>query len=74
MLPTLPFVVNHVHRYIPPELPQTSESAGPRPSLGHPDILELGSEEDIAAEITKLENEQQVVLSTLKEKFDAVRL
>lgn len=54
-------------------MPQITESVGFRPlSQLQPDVLELDSEEDLASEITRLENEQQAVLSTLKERFDPV--
>lgn len=54
-------------------MPQITESVGLRPlSQLQPGVLELDSEEDLASEITRLESEQQVVLSTLKERFDPV--
>lgn len=60
-------------RYIPPEVPQIVESVGSLPlSQLRPDMLELDCEEDITSEIKRLETEQQVVLSTLKQRFDAV--
>ena len=60
-------------RYIPPEVPQIVESVGSLPlSQLRPDMLELDCEEEITSEIKRLETEQQVVLSTLKQRFDAV--
>ena len=53
-------------------MPQITESVGLPPLSQLRSDMELDTEEDIASEITRLENEQRVVLGTLKERFDAV--
>ena len=54
-------------------MPQIVESVGSLPlSQLRSDMLELDCEEEITSEIKRLETEQQVVLSTLKQRFDAV--
>lgn len=53
-------------------MPQITESVGLRPLSQLRSDMELDTEEDITSEIRRLENEQKVVLGTLKERFDAV--